>query len=342
MTTRACRILAALTLFALLLAACQPIQPVQPVQPAAPADAEAEAAAEPAWVERTFPVPGVTVSLPEEWIFRYEPQYPVLMAWSADPPAEPQNSGGHWEYLMEEPIAEISFINEPYYEPLHSDLAEALTLRFQNNGLSGDAINPAGNTTVVEEPTLLTINGQPAAKMVVEGIDKVLQKPFRAYVYVIQNGDHAVYVSSALVEANEAAFVPLVDQIARSVVVSAPQQLPTQPPEVTGEIAPGETVHGTLRLSLPDKVVRDYWHFTAEAGKRYIATALIDDKYNDALIDVVDATGKTKLGVEQDFRGKGEPETAAFRAKEAGDYYIAVRNFFLDDGGYTLELQEAE
>lgn len=335
MTPRACKVLATLIL-SLLLAACQPIQPAQPAEPAA----EVEAAAEPALVEHTFPTAGVTVSLPEDWIFRYETLVPVMEAWSALPPPERRSGPFHWGPVLEEPIAGITFYSTQHPATMAADLANMLETRFKVSSASWQTVDPVGEATA-EEPELLTVNGQQAARMVVEGTDATLRKPFRAYVYAIRNGGRIVYISAPLLEANEAAFVPLIDRIVQTVVVSDPQSEPRQAPEVIGEIAPGTTVSGTLRSSPSDKMVRDYWHFAAKGGKRYVATVTPAEPYSDILITIVNDAGAVRAGTE--FYGElGQPKMVEIKPRTDGDYYIAIRNFFLDQGGYTLELQEAE
>lgn len=340
MPARLGKSLGLLLILSLLLAACQPIQPIQPTETAVAGEATTAPKVSPAIVERNFPTTGVAVSLPEEWVHAYNPALPILLTWSAAPPPEPQKAGGYWEYLMEEPIAAVSFVNLPSPGSAEVDLAQLLQLRFRTAQES--LINPIDNTKIIEEPTLLTINGQPAAKMVVEGMDAVLQKPFRAYVWAIRNGSQILYIASALLEQNEAAFVPLVEQIAESVIVSQPQPAAAQAPTDAGEIAPGLIVTGALRRSLPDQVLSDYWRFVAEPGKRYTFTATPTDRYKDIVIDIVDAAGKSVLGREVDAEGDGAAETLTFVPREGGDYYVALHNFFLGTGGYTLELQEAE
>ena len=328
------KVVVLLVLFALALAGCQPIQPVAPQAGAAPM---------PELVEKTFPTSGITVSLPEgAWLYRYEPRFTAVLVFSEAPPADPQSTHGHWEYLMEEPIIEISLINEPYYDTPAAELGDLLTRRFGSNSSSEDAINPEGRTTVVEEPALVEINGQPAAKMIVTGTDVVLDRPFNAHVWGVRNGDRVVWISCALVPKNEAAFVPLLEKIAETVFVSPPEHEPPLEIEVTGEIAVGETITSTSRLSLPDKVVRDFWHFTGKAGTSYRITVTPLDPFSDIIGNVVDANGQTKVGAEQDNTGDGSPEVFGLLVKVDADYYIVVRHFFLDPGPYTVKLESFE
>lgn len=319
--------------FILLLAACQPIQ-------GTPSNA-AEAANATQLIQATYPTGGIRVGLPAEWPVFYEADTGVIGAASEVPPPEPQESNDFWSYLMEEPIAYVIFANVPAPTGGESDLGVLLLERFKDRRSSGNHFNPDGSVTVVEEPTALTINGQPAARAVVQATDRVLGKPFLMHIWAIQNGERIVYVSSALLESNEAQFAPLVETIVKTVEVSEPGTLAKPTPVATGEISPGMTVTATLGHARPDEMERHYWRFVAEEGKRYLITLTPLTAYTDIAGDVVDANGDSSIGYEFDYGFNDWVEEFMYVASEGGERYIVVRNYFQDPGDYSVQLKEA-
>lgn len=350
MSAATLKLIGTLAVLALLVAGCQPIQPVQPEGAVAPAAPPAEeAAAGPALVQRDFPLAGLSVGLPEEWVAAIEPLRPAVLSWSASPfdglemPALPPSRLRNadklfWSYLSEKPVVEVTFFNVPTPDAASSDMAGLLQHRFGEIVASERVINPRDVTTVVEPATSLTINGQPAVRMVLAGEDLALGVPMHIYAWAIANGDRMMYVNSALTAENEAAFAPLVEQIVSTVSVSAPQPEAQPAPRLTGEIAPGAAMTGTLAAE-PGAVVRDFWRFSGKEGMRYVATLTPLAPHLDLVAQIVDASG-APLTSEMNDGSRDVGEVISFEPGADGDYYLIVRSWYQGPGEYKLELAE--
>lgn len=337
MFAKAVRVTGTLVVLALLVAGCQPIQPVQPEGAVAPA-AE-EAAAGPALVQRDFPLAGLSVGLPEGWFITVEPNNPCVRSWSEVPFGEPNMLVWAWPYVFEEPVVEVTFCNAAAPDNAEGELARLLERRFNTLELSDRTVYPSAPPTVLEPAVPLTAGDQAALRMVLAAEDDSTGLPMHMHVYAILSGDRLVYVSSALTPENEARFAPLVEQIVQSVGVGAPQPEPQPTPHLTGEVAPGETVSGTLVTDGSGTVTRDYWRVDGKKGAKYYVTLITDAGNLDIIGQFVDAAG-APLTPEVDDGGGGVSELLSFKPAADGEFYVAVRGYHQAPGPYRLELVE--
>jgi hypothetical protein len=104
--------------------------------------------------------------------------------------------------------------------------------------------------TVIEGPNVTEINGQEAAVARVTGVDD-FDVPFVADVAVAVNGDRSGLVLAAAPSDSFADFEAIFEVIINSIEVGEPEivedfEEPGAPATITGAIAPGETIEGTV------------------------------------------------------------------------------------------------
>jgi hypothetical protein len=321
------------------LVACQPIQPLLPE-----AEAPSVAGAPSAGAPTTYHTVGITVALPEGWSTWYDPAERIMTAVSADIPAEEQWKVDFWGYLFREPVLAVSFYNERNVAGAMLPPATMLTSHFESTALSEYQINPLPGTAVVETPPVeVAVNGQRAYRAVIGGTDSAFKTAFHAHVWLIlDEGGDGVYIACALLPENEAALLPLCEQIVATVVVDPiDRQAAERPLAETGTIAPGAPVEATTPVATRGEVIRHYWRFAGAAGRSYRVTVAPQDEFFDPAAAIKDAAGKNVAG-EFDAVGGGGAETFIVRIKEDADYYIMVRPFGMLPGHYTLLLEEIE
>lgn len=86
---------------------------------------------------------------------------------------------------------------------------------------------------------------------------------------------------------------------------------------------------------------RDWFQFTAEAGVLYQASVELEG-LEDSLLRLVDRDGRTELAFNDDRSADELASRIHFFVDRPGTYYLEVRGYLDETGGYTLEFGESE
>jgi hypothetical protein len=294
-----------------------------------------------------FAIPGLSIAVPPDWTYGFDPRAPVLVLTSPLPEGHSAPHNAFWYYLLDSGMARLNLINTEFAGAAEPDLSALLLRRFgpcPGGSWGGCTIYPEEQPEVLKGPTPLEVNGMPAAKAVLASQDMHSGQPFIAHVYAIYGGDRIVYASTALTDETDESYLPVIEEMVSTLGVGTPPSLKEMPQGFTtfGEITPGSVVTGTFATSPPDQIVRHGWTFNAEAGERYEVRVTTPEPGPDVAVNIVNAEGKSAIGGEYDTGGSGQTEYVLFMPRADGKYSIVVRSFFADTGPYEIDLKQLD
>jgi hypothetical protein len=335
-------VLMLLVLLLLLPAACQPIAaPPAADQEAATAE-EPESSALPGFTRYTFPDMGVSIDFPDGWIVRHDPKYGWVIAMSDAPETMRAFGAAYWWPGFEEPITSVNLQVRDLAAFSEASVEEILKNRFQTYTTSELQINPKGVATVSTEPKPIMLGEQDGVEFAVEGIDDNLRFPFRSHIIALTNGERIAFLAMTAAEANEAAQVPVFEEIAGTVTLGEIAAASPYTDRGQEPLTLDQPVTGNIPPAAPRETVRDLWPFSGQADQQMtLIVAPLGDKL-DLVIDVLDAEGKSILEAEVNevMMQTGSRERVTFNLPADGDYFAVARSSFQTEGDYQLTLYE--
>lgn len=208
-----------------------------------------------------------------------------------------------------------------------------------------DEMGLGDETTIVEGPDQITLNGYEAARVLVESVGDD-GTPFTAVMYFVVGEETSALLLGATPNETAAEFLPVFEAIAGTIELTAPtvdssnETLPTGDSDLLnlsqGFLLFDDVMNGTLTAN-----EQSVWDFIGLSGETIDITVQPLDG-QDIVLDVVDETGTSILEsgpVDNSF------ETEAITGLEitqSGTYFIVITGFSPEDAGeYTLTFVES-
>lgn len=269
------------------------------------------------FISHTSPETGITVQHPSDWAI--QDFFILLIATDEtifDAPGAISEGAG--VVFAAGPAEDFESTN-----PI--DLANEAVVQFE---LSDDV-------TIVEGPTELTINGQPAAIAKIEGTPDQTGILMSGIAVVVINDDRVVVGLGMTPKETEEEYIPTIEAMFNTIEVGEA----VEEPEVTN--TEGPTMDGSTMLSVGDIFAsplnedgqRDFF-FNGQAGETVTFTIEPQDDAMDLVMEIFDADLNSL--VRQDNEFSGDPEVVIFTPLADGTYFIRVSDFYGATGSFNV------
>lgn len=268
------------------------------------------------FIGRQSDIFGIALAAPEDWLFEDSSGYVAVAS---------DESGLSDEVAIAEGAVYVFADNTEDFEI--TDPVAMLQLAAPNLELSADA-------TVVEPPSSLTVNGQPAAIAAVRGTTDEDGTPYLALVSLIVNSNRFAIAVGATPEANADIYRPVLEAIINTIELNEPIGRPS----LEGYLEYGETVNGSVDTA--GAVVQ--WGISGLRNDILDVSIVPLDRDFDLVVDVWDAEGNSILCCGPIDRSLGEETIERLRLPANGDYFIVIYGYEDSTGDYELTVQESQ
>lgn len=283
------------------------------------------------FTEFTSEVGGVTFNHPSEWVVEDAFGFILLVSDESLLEADILGQEGAGMVFASGPIDELGVDQ--------TDLETALLESSTEFGF-GEEIE------VIEPPTLLTINGQDAARLVMELVEE--GEEITGVLYIITANGRAA-VAFGLSPRNSAdTNIPTFDAIANTIVLSEPVadltdtiinniDMDLDLSQLDGILLSGDVMNGTIT-----EAGQSVWNFTGISGEAVDIVVEPMSSDLDIVVDVVNADGESVLADGPVDNSLGTEQISDLAVPETGSYYIVVTGYESSDTGeIQISLSEA-
>jgi serine/threonine protein kinase len=260
---------------------------------------------------------GISLAAPDNWYFEDTAGYVAVASDEGVISDEVEITEGGVVYVFADSLEDIGVI----------DPVAMLQLAAPNLELSADA-------AIVEQPSPLTISGQPAAIAAIRGTTDEAGTPYLALISLIIHEERFAIAVGATPEESISTYRPVLEAIINTIEVTEP----SGGADLQGYLEYGETVNGGVDNE--GAVVQ--WGISGQRNDILDVTVLPLDSDFDLVVDVWDATGASILRGGPVDRSLGEETIERLRLPEEGDYFIVIYGYNESTGDYELTVEESQ
>lgn len=187
---------------------------------------------------------------------------------------------------------------------------------------------------IVEGPTMTTINGQEAARALIEGSNAGGDETLMIYVALVRTTERAAFITAVTLQSVRDQYQETLETLIQSVLLQSMEA--TDVPQPQGSVQYGQTVEGQIESG-----VRASWTFIGVEGERIDLTVRPLQDNLDVTVDVQDSQGTSILPdgpVDDSF---GAETIRGLSLPASAQYTVVVSGFAQASGRFELAISEA-